>query len=102
MKSKSFWERIGLQDWFLTKEEHEEAKQIQPPTPNTIFKYILDKFKESIQQLSFGTRVVFYHEYIVSFSIQDYNELMTNKKGIFGLIVQESVKNFYNILSNYR
>ena len=99
---KSFWERIGLQEWFLTKEEHEEAKTVQPPTPNSIFKYILDKFKESIQQLSFGTRVVFYHEYIISFSIQDYNELMTNKKGIFGLIVQESVKNFYNILSNYK
>jgi hypothetical protein len=55
-----------------------------------------------VQQLSFANRVVFFHEYIIALNIDDYREFMEDKKGIFGLIVQESVKQFYEILKEYR
>src|SRR5687767_12974546 len=104
MKEKtSFWQRIGLHDWFLKKDRPAPAAAAYPSiTPNELYKYIIDKFNESLQQLSFANRTVFYHEYIVSFNADDYHEFQENKKGIFGLIVQESVKNFYAILDRHR
>ncbi len=103
MKSKtSFWQRIGIQDWFLKKENFETGKKVLTVTPNDVYKYILEKFNESIGQLSFADRVVFYHEYIICFNPEDYKQFMDNKKGIFGLIVQESVKKFYAALKDFR
>ncbi|MGN6400613.1 MAG: hypothetical protein ACTHMD_09175 [Flavisolibacter sp.] len=102
MKSKpSFWQKIGMHEWFLKKNE-ETAAAIQTITPNDVYKYIVEKFRESIGQLSFANRVVFYHEYIIGFNPDDYRDFMENKKGIFGLIVQESVKKFYETLKEYR
>ncbi len=98
----SFWQRIGLQDWFLKKENTDAAKKPPTVTPNDVFRYITEKFKESIGQLSFANRIVFFHEYIICFNPVDYRDFMDNKKGIFGLIVQESVKNFYQVLDEYR
>lgn len=103
MKQKeSFWQRIGLHDFFLKKEPVEKSEQSPSVTPNEVFNYIVEKFKESIGQLSFADRVVFYHEYIICFNPDDYREFMDNKKGIFGLIVQEVVKKFYSLLKEYR
>jgi hypothetical protein len=98
----SFWKRMGLQDWFLKKEAISTVAEPAPLTPDSVFKYIVEKFEESIAQLSFGNRVVFYHEFIICFNPQDYNAFMDNKKGIFGLIILESVKKFYEILKDYR
>lgn len=101
MNSKpTFWQRIGLHNWFLKKETG--IKEPASLTPEVVYKFIVEKFEESINQLSFGQRVVFYHEYIICFSLPDYNEFMDNKKGIFGLIIQESVKSFYETLKKYR
>lgn len=103
MKSKTnFWQRIGLQDWFLKKEATETVRKVPSITPNDVYKYIIDKFNESVGELSFADRVVFFHEYIICFNPEDFKEFMDNKKGIFGLIVQESVKKFYDILKNMR
>lgn len=98
----SFWQRMGLHDWFLKKEAVATVKAPPTLTPDDVFKYIVEKFEESIAQLSFGNRVVFYHEYIICFNPEDYNEFMNNKKGIFGLIIHESVKKMYEILNEYR
>jgi hypothetical protein len=100
--NSSFWQRMGLHDWFLKKEATTTIKEPPKLTPDSVFKYIVEKFEESIAQLSFGNRVVFYHEYIICFNPGDYNEFMNNKKGIFGLIINESVKRFYEILNEYR
>jgi hypothetical protein len=103
MKSKtSFWQRIGLQDWFLKKESAPVSGPSAVLTPNHVFHFIIQKFNESIAQLSFAGRVVFYHEYIICFNPDDFREFMDNKKGIFGLIVQESVKKFYDVLKEQR
>ncbi|HEX8357285.1 MAG TPA: hypothetical protein VF610_07745 [Segetibacter sp.] len=103
MKSKqSFWQQIGLHDWFLKKEAIETTQQVITLTPDDVYKYIVEKFEESIAQLSFANRIVFFHEYIICFNPEDYNEFMNNKKGIFGLIIQESVKQFYATLKIYR
>ncbi|MEO5889970.1 MAG: hypothetical protein ABIQ31_06925 [Ferruginibacter sp.] len=99
---RTFWQRMGLHDWFLKNETRESATAVKSLTPNTVYKYIVDKFEESVGQLSFGQRVVFYHEYIISFSTEDYNEFMHDKKGIFGIIIQESLKQFYANLKNYK
>lgn len=102
MKSKpSFWQRMGLHDWFLKKETSVDEVALSV-TPNDVYKYIYEKFNESIGQLSFADRLVFYHEYIIAFNSVDYKEFMDNKKGIFGLIVQESVKKFYEVLKHHR
>ena len=102
MKSKpSFWQRIGMHEWFLKKEK-EPSLSVPSITPNDVYKYILDKFQESISQMSFANRVVFFHEYIIGFNPDDYRDFMDNKRGIFGLIVQESVKRFYEILKEHR
>ncbi|MEP7109292.1 MAG: hypothetical protein ABI760_14965 [Ferruginibacter sp.] len=97
----SFWQRMGLHDWFLKGENAESVSEVRNLTPNIIYKYIVDKFDESVQQLSFAQRVVFYHEYIISFSPEDYLEFMQDKKGIFGIIIQESLKQFYATLKQY-
>jgi hypothetical protein len=102
MKTKpSFWQRIGMHEWFLKKEDIVVASR-DSITPNDVYKYILDKFRESIGHLSFANRVVFYHEYIICFNTEDYKDFTDNKKGIFGLIVHESVKQFYEALKSYR
>jgi hypothetical protein len=85
----NFWQRIGIQDWFLTNETSERAKA-KALTPDTVYSYIIEKFKESIKELSFADRVVFYHEFIISFNAEDYKEFVANKQGIFGLIVHET------------
>jgi hypothetical protein len=103
MKPKSsFWQRMGLHEWLFKKEA--ESSLTAPPslTPNDVYHYILQKFNESIAQLSFAERVVFYHEYIICFNPEDFKEFMENKKGIFGLIVQESLKKFYEQLKSSR
>ncbi|MBA2746773.1 MAG: hypothetical protein H0U44_11155 [Flavisolibacter sp.] len=97
----SFWQRIGLHEWFL-KKESEPLLADHSITPDDVYKYIVEKFEESIGHLSIAGRVVFYHEYIIGFNPDDYKDFMDNKKGIFGLIVQESVKKFYEILKNYK
>ncbi|TSD67256.1 hypothetical protein FFF34_007625 [Inquilinus sp. KBS0705] len=97
----NFWQRIGIQDWFLTNESSEKAKAMAL-TPDTVYSYIVEKFRESIKELSFADRVVFYHEFIISFNAEDYKEFIANKQGIFGLIVHETVEKFYEILKEYR
>src|ERR1700759_640057 len=103
MKTKtSFWQRMGFREWFLKREADYSVQEIQPPTPDDIYKYIVQKFEESVKDLSFANRVVFFHEYIICFNEEDYNHFNENKKGIFGLIAQESVKQFYKILNQFK
>jgi hypothetical protein len=103
MKPKeSFWKKIGLHDWLLKKEQEPSFHQPAVLTPNDVYHYILEKFSQSINELSFADRVVFYHEYIIAFNPDDYRDFMDNKKGIFGLIVQETVKKFYSALKEQR
>ena len=102
MKSDpNFWQRIGIQNWFLSDTGTTSAVP-KALTPNEVYKYIIEKFSESISSLSFADRVVFYHEYIICFNPDDYQDFMDNKRGIFGLIVQETVKKFYEILTQSR
>ena len=98
----TIWQKMGLHDWFLKKEAIATTDEPLRLTPDDVFKYIVEKFHESIAQLSFANRIVFFHEYIVCFNPEDYNEFMNNKKGIFGLIINESVKKFYVVLKGYR
>ena len=101
MKPKpSFWQRIGLHDWFLKGAA--DTTTAATVTPNDVYKYIIRQFQQSVQELSFASRTVFFHEYIVAFNAEDYRGFMDDKKGIFGLIVQESVKQFYELLNGYR
>lgn len=103
MKSKStFWQRIGLHDFFLKKETEQSTSTAQGLTPNAVYHYIIEKFRGSIQELSFADRVVFYHEYIICLNPEDYKLFMENKKGIFGIIVHESLKQMYGLLKEYR
>ena len=103
MKSKeSFWKKIGLHDWLLKKEREPYEDKPAVLTPNDVYHYILEKFNQSIGELSFANRVVFYHEYIICFNPADYTDFMGDKKGIFGLIVQETVKKFYDVLKAQR
>lgn len=92
----TFWQRIGVHNWFLMKEAG--VTETASLTPDLVYKYIIEKFQESIAELSFADRVIFYHEYIICFSPPDYNKFMDNNRGIFGLIIKESVKAFYQIL----
>ena len=98
----SLWQRIGLHDWFLKKEATITKKPVAVLTPDKVYDYIVEKFNESISELSFANRVVFYHEFIICFNPEDFNEFMHHKKGIFGLIIQESIKKFYSILKEKR
>jgi len=99
----TFWQRMGLHDWFL-KNEHSTiaTTELVALTPEKVYQYIVEQFESSVKQLSFATRVVFYHEYIISFNAEDYHEFMHDKKGIFGIIIQESLKQFYQHLKQYR
>ncbi|HEV8084688.1 MAG TPA: hypothetical protein VGP55_15890 [Chitinophagaceae bacterium] len=96
----TFWRRTGVQSWFLKKETG--FTETASMTPDLVYKYIIEKFRESVSELSFADRVIFYHEYIICFSPPDYNKFMDNNRGIFSLIIKESVKAFYNILQEYR
>ena len=101
METRStFWKKIGLQDWFLPngKAAAIAAVNNKSLTPDDVYMYIIEKFKESVSQLSFADRVVFYHEYIISFNEEDYQEFINNRSGLFGIIVHESVKKFYELL----
>lgn len=105
MEPKStFWKRIGLQDWFLPngKPVNAEAVKIKALTPDDVYMYIIEKFKESIKQLSFADRIVFYHEFIISFNEEDYQDFVNNRSGLFGIIVNESVKKFYELLREHQ
>lgn len=101
-EKSTFWKKTGLQDWFLPTEKSKAKKVIKGLTPDEVYKYILDKFKESVGQLSFANRVVFYHEYIICFNEEDYKEFLDHKQGLFGIIVHESVNQFYEVLKEYR
>lgn len=100
----TFWKKTGLQDWFLPADKKRTKAHSTPKglTPDEVYKYILEKFKESIGQLSFASRIVFYHEYIICFNEEDYKEFLAHKQGLFGIIVHESVTQFYQILEDYR
>lgn len=97
----TFWQRTGVQNWFLKKETG-ASSETASLTPDLVYKYIIEKFRESIAELSFADRVIFYHEYIICFSPPDYNKFMDNNRGIFSLIIKESVKAFYGILEEQR
>ena len=96
----TFWQRSGVHNWFLKKEAIDI--DISAITPDQVYKYIIQKFRESVAELSFADRVIFYHEYIICFSPPDYNKFMDNNRGIFSLIIKESVKAFYDILQEHR
>lgn len=96
----SFWKRTGIQEWFLKKESI--PTETPSMTPDMVYKYIIEKFQSSIAELSFADRVIFYHEFIICFSPPDYNKFMDNNKGIFAIIIKESVKSFYDILEQYK
>ncbi|HUQ97599.1 MAG TPA: hypothetical protein VM010_08035, partial [Chitinophagaceae bacterium] len=101
MKSKTtIWQRMGLHDWFLKN----AATTVHTPTvtPNEVYKYIIQQFQQSVQQLSFANRIVFFHEYIIAFNTEDYRDFMEDKRGIFGLIVQECVRHFYELLAGFK
>lgn len=98
----SFWQRLGIQDWFLTDETSGINGKTPALTPEVVYRYIIEKFTDSIRELSFGNRVVFYHEFIISFNAEDYRDFVENKQGIFGLIAKETVKKFYEILKEQR
>lgn len=101
-EKSNFWKKTGLQDWFLPSEKTKSKQAAKGLTPDEVYKYILEKFRESIGQLSFANRVVFYHEYIICFNEEDYKEFLAHKQGLFGIIVHESVKQFYELLNEYR
>jgi hypothetical protein len=98
----NFWQRLGIQDWFLTNETSGINGKTPALTPDVVYRYIIEKFTDSIRELSFGNRVVFYHEFIISFNAEDYRDFVENKQGIFGLIAKETVKKFYDILKEQR
>lgn len=98
----NFWQRLGIQDWFLTNETSGINGKTAALTPDVVYRYIIEKFTDSIRELSFGSRVVFYHEFIISFNAEDYREFVENRQGIFGLIAKETVKKFYEILKEHR
>lgn len=93
---------MGIQDWFLTNETSGITGKTAALTPDVVYRYIIEKFTDSIRELSFGSRVVFYHEFIISFNAEDYREFVENRQGIFGLIAKETVKKFYEILKEHR
>ena len=101
-QQKNFWQRIGIQDWFLKDPAAQQQMAAAMLTPEEVYRYILQKFEESVKQLSFADRVVFFHEYIICFNEEDYRQFMSNKAGLFGLIAHEAVKEFGNILERFR
>ena len=101
-EEQSFWQRIGFHEWFLKNDAPEAQNVISGIAPDEVYQYLIQKFQESIKTLSFADRIVFYHEYIICFNADDYKEFMENKKGLFGLIAHESVKEFHKILAEYK
>jgi len=95
----TFWQRIGIQDWLLNDTGSSSSSKSKQLTPDLVFQYIISRFQDSIADLSFAKRVVFYHEYIVCLNADDYREFNDKKKGILGLIAQEAVKSFYDLLN---
>jgi hypothetical protein len=98
----SLWKRLGIQDWFLTSEQATGKKKQLSLTPDDVYNYVISKFNDSVRELSFADRIVFYHEYIISFNAADYAAFLNNRQGIFGLIVNETVNKFYETLKQYR
>ena len=46
MNSKpTFWQRMGLHDWFLKKEASISTQQVPTLTPDDVYKYIVEKFE---------------------------------------------------------
>lgn len=101
-EKSTFWKKTGLQRWFLPTEKQQVKQMEKSLTPDEVYKYIIDKFKESIGELSFANRIVCYHEYIICFNEEDYKEFLDHKQGLFGIIVHESVNQFYKILGAYK
>jgi hypothetical protein len=103
MDSKtSIWQRLGIQDWFLTSGQTSLKKKRNNLTPDDVYNYVISKFNDSIRELSFADRIVFYHEYIISFNAEDYASFINNRQGIFGLIINESVNKFHETLKQHR
>ena len=100
-EKESLWKRLGIQDWFLTGQTAARQKQVSL-SPDDVYNYMVSKFNDSIRELSFADRIVFYHEYIISFNTADYAAFLHNKQGMFGLIVNETVKKFYETLKQHR
>lgn len=98
----TFWKRTGLQDLFLPASKKSFTPEVKSLSPDEVYQYILEKFKSSIEELSFANRVVFYHEYIICFNEADYKEFLAHKQGLFGIIVHECVSQFYAILAAKR
>ena len=98
----TFWKKSGLQDFFLPSEKTQKKQVAKALTPDEVYKYIIEKFRESVAELSFANRIVFYHEFIICFNEEDYKEFLAHKQGLFGIIVHESVKQFYELLNEYR
>ncbi len=98
----SIWKRLGIQDWFLSPAQNGSKKKQPALTPDDVYNYVLSKFNDSVRELSFADRVVFYHEYIICFNPADYNAFINNKQGLFGLIVNETINKFYETLKQYR
>jgi hypothetical protein len=98
----TFWKKTGLQDFFLPSDKIQKKQAAKALTPDEVYKYIIAQFKESVTELSFANRIVFYHEYIICFNEEDYKEFLAHKQGLFGIIVHESVSQFYELLEAYR
>ncbi|ASU33888.1 hypothetical protein [Mucilaginibacter xinganensis] len=101
-QKNTIWQRMGIQDWFLTSPDNGKIKKQVVLTPDDVYNYVIAKFSDSVRELSFADRIVFYHEYIISFNTEDYKEFINNKEGLLGLIVNETVKKFYELLGQYR
>ena len=101
-EKESLWKRLGIQDWFLTAEQTSAKQKQASLTPDDVYNYMVAKFNDSIRELSFADRIVFYHEYIISFNAADYAAFLHNKQGMFGLIVNETVRKFYETLKQHR
>ena len=91
-----------MQSWFLKRNEAGNKEKFSTLSSQQIYDFILQKFRESIAELSFANRIVFYHEYIICLNTEDYKDFMDSKKGIFGLIVNEAVNEFYRLLKALR
>ncbi|RYY40461.1 MAG: hypothetical protein EOO08_04830 [Chitinophagaceae bacterium] len=94
IEKPNFWQRLGLHDWFVNKPEAAPADTRAALTPDNIFRYLLQQFDTSARELSFANRVVFFHEYIVVLHPDDYAAFQEHRKGLFGMIAQESVAEF--------
>ena len=53
----TFWQRSGVQNWFLKKETG--IAETASMTPDLVYKYIIEKFRESVAELSFADRIIF-------------------------------------------